>query len=310
LTRDFTIHQYRVFLRAAESGSITRAANALSLPQPSVSRSISRIESTLNVQLIERFRQGVTLTPAGQKFYEHALEAIRQFDLAKTAAIQDQGGLTGEITLAAPESFAGVVFVPLVSRFQQTCPDARLRLMMSASILIPNLIDNGVVDMGIIADTHSAPAMPTEALCQESFYLVSARDDPNTSAATVPLQSVSGLPLFLNAMRGGFRARIDEAFHAEGLDMNVAAEIDANEPLLDLVLDRSGYTILPFSAIARKSRAMQYSASRIVSPAIYRNLKLVTAPSRTLSRIGQKTLGLVKRIVRESSSRAKWVMAE
>ena len=133
LDKDFTIHQYRVFLKAAELGSITRTANALSIPQPSVSRSISRIETTLEVKLIERFREGITLTPAGQKFYHHALEAIRHFDLARMTAMQDRDELTGEVTLAAPESFAGVVFVPLVSRFREMYPGARIRVMISAA---------------------------------------------------------------------------------------------------------------------------------------------------------------------------------
>ena len=310
MNRDFTIHQYRVFLKAAELGSITRTANALSIPQPSVSRSISRIETTLNVKLIERFREGITLTSAGQKFYHHALEAIRHFDLARITAMQDRGELTGEVTLAAPESFAGVVFVPLVSRFREMYPDARIRVMISASVLIPNLIDNDVVDMGIIADTHSARAMPTEALCQESFYLISARGDSNTKANKISLKRVSRLPLFLNAMRGGFRARIDEAFYREGLDMNVRAEIDANEPLLDLLLDEKGYTILPFSAIAHKSRIQKHSASKIVSPEISRNMKLVMTPSRPVSQICRQTSSLVKRLVGELSSKAKWVTAE
>jgi LysR family nitrogen assimilation transcriptional regulator len=310
LSRDFTIHQFRVFLKAAELGSITRTANALSIPQPSVSRSISRIETTLGVKLIERFREGVTLTPAGQKFYLHALEAIRHFDLARLTAVQDRAELTGEVTLAAPESFAGVVFVPLVSRFREMYPDARIRVMISASILIPNLIDNQVVDMGIIADTHSAPAMPTEALCRESFYLVSAKGDPNTRADTISLEEVSRLPLFLNAMRGGFRTRIDEAFYREGLDISVRAEIDANEPLLDLVLDEAGYTILPFSAIAKKSRAEKHSASKIVSPGISRNMKLVMTPSRPVSQICRQTSSLVKRIVGELSTTAKWIVVD
>jgi DNA-binding transcriptional LysR family regulator len=261
------------------------------------------------VKLIERFREGITLTPAGQQFYHHALEAIRHFDLARITAVQDRGELTGEVTLAAPESFAGIVFVPLVSRFQELYPDARIRVMISASVLIPNLIDNNVVDMGVIADTHSAPAMPTEPLCRESFYLVSARGDPNTKGKTTSLKNVARLPLILNAMRGGFRARINEAFYREGLDINVLAEIDANEPLLDLVLEKARYTILPFSAVATKSRIDKYSVSRIVSPEISRNLKLVMTPSRPVNQVCRQTSRLAKRIVAELSSKAKWVTA-
>jgi DNA-binding transcriptional LysR family regulator len=310
MNQDFTLHQFRVFLKAAELGSITRSANALSIPQPSVSRSIARIEQALEVKLIERHHGGIHLTAAGQAFQSHASEAIRHFDLASSAAMQSQLEVKGEVRLAATESFAGVVFRPLVKRFQQRFPGARIRVMTSASVHIPSLIDNNIVDLGVIADTHSAPAMPTEALCREDFYLVGPRDHPVTRAATVKLARVATLPLYLNAMAGGFRARIDEAFNRQGLGMQVQAEIDANEPLLDLVLDEQGFTILPFSAIAGKRRSQQLSAARIVAPEISRSLKLVVTASHPVSSTCRQSIGLLREIVREHRALAKWKMSQ
>jgi DNA-binding transcriptional LysR family regulator len=88
----------------------------------------------------------------------------------------------------------------------------------------------------------------------------------------------------------------------------VRAEIDANEPLLDLVLDEQGFTILPFCAIARQSRSQQLSAARIVSPEISRNLKLVVTASHPVSATCRHTIGLVHEIVREHRALAKWKM--
>ena len=303
---DFTLHQFRVFLKVAELGSITRSANALSIPQPSVSRSLARIERALEVKLIERHHGGIRLTEAGQAFRNHASEAMRHFDLAPVAARQSRLEVTGEVRLAAPESFAGVVFRPLVKRFQQRFPGARIRVMTSASVNIPSLIDNNIVDMGVIADTHSAPTMPAEPLCREDLYLVGPRGHPATRAATVRLARIATLPLYLNAMAGGLRARIDEAFNRQGLGMQVRAEIDANEPLLDLVLDEQGFTILPFSVIAGKHRAGQLAAARIVAPSISRNLSLVVTASHPVSPACRHSIGLVNEIVREHRALAKW----
>jgi LysR family nitrogen assimilation transcriptional regulator len=306
MKHDITIHQFRVFLKVAEFGSITRSANALFIPQPSVSRSLARIEAALGVKLIERYRSGVRLTAAGQAFHAHAGEAIRHFDLAAVAATQEQAEVSGEVRLAAPESFAGVVFRPLVKRFQERFPAARIRVMTSASAHIPSLIDNNIVDMGIIADTHSAPAMPTEPLCREAFYLIGPRDHAVTRQETVSLKRVATLPLYLNAMTGGFRARIDEAFNRQGLAMQVRAEIDANEPILDLILDEEGFTILPFSAIARNSRGQQLSSALIVAPEISRNLRLVITPSHPVSATCRHSVGLVHEVVRAYADIARW----
>ena len=303
---DITLHQFRVFLKVAELGSITRSANALSIPQPSISRSLARIESLLEVRLVERHRGGINLTPAGQAFQAHAREALRHFDLAANAARQNQLEISGEVRLAASESFAGVAFGPLVKAFQARFPAARIRVMISASMHIPSLIDNNIVDLGVIADTHSAPAMPIEDLCSEDFYLIGARDSTATRGRSIRLQQVASLPLYLNAMAGGFRARIDEAFNREGLSPRVRAEIDANEPILDLLLDEEGYTILPFSAIARTSRRDQFSAARIIEPGIGRKLKLVVAASHPVSMICRHSIGLLHDVVRAHRDVARW----
>ena len=306
MQQDFTLHQYRVFLKVAELGSITRTANALAIPQPSVSRSIARIESRLQVRLIERNRNGISLTAAGERFRSHVREALRHFDLAAIAASHDQSELTGEVRFAAPESVAGVIFKPLVSRFQDLYPRAKIRVMTSASVHIPSLMDNRAVDIGIIADTHPAPAGRTETLCRENFYLIGPRNRTETSGRTVKLRKIANLPLILNAMHGGFRARIDEAFQQLELRANVIAEIDANEPLLDLVLDEAGFSILPFSAIARRGRIDQFAAARIVAPEITRNLKLVQTTQQPLSAIGRETARLVRQILFEQAETARW----
>lgn len=306
MKQDFTLHQYRVFLKVAELGSMTRTANALAIPQPSVSRSISRIESSLQVRLIERNRNGISLTAAGERFRAHVREALRHFDLASIAASHEQSELSGEVRLVAPESTAGVIFRPLVHRFQDLYPRAKIRVMTSASVQIPSLLDNNVVDIGIIADTHPAPAGNVEPLCRESFYLVGSRGAPETAGKTISLKRVAELPLILNAMQGGFRSRIDEAFQRKRLQARVIAEIDANEPLLDLVLDQAGFSILPFSAIARRGRIEQFSAARIVSPQITRSLRLLQASAQPLTAIGRETARLVRQIVIDQAEIARW----
>ncbi len=306
MARDFTLHQYRVFLRVAELGSITRTAHALALPQPSISRSIARMESDLQVKLIERHRSGIRLTAAGERFNLHAREAVRQFDLARVAASRVGSQFTGEVRLAAPESVGGILFVPLVKAFQQHYPDARIRVMTSASAHVPTLMDNQVIDLGIVADTHAAPSSDAEILCREDLYLVAPAGRPPGKQGKIALQAIVDLPLYLNAMQGGFRARIDEACAAAGVVHRVLAEIDANESLLDLVLEENGYTILPFSAIARPHRVKQFSAARIVKPEITRQLKLITASNRPLPPIARETPRLLRRILQQQAGTARW----
>ena len=124
------------------------------------------------------------------------------------------------------------------------------------------------------------------------------------------LRRVAELPLILNAMQGGLRARIDEAFQRHGLAPRVIAEIDANEPLLDLVLDEAGFAILPYSAIARRDRSARLGAARIVAPGITRSLRLVQRTQQPLPRLGRETARLVRQIVAGEARRAKWRLTD
>ena len=79
---ELTLHQLRVFNAVVQTGSLTGAALALDLPQPSVSRLIARIENTVGVALLERLSTGVTMTAAGEHFHQNAVRAVAFHDLA------------------------------------------------------------------------------------------------------------------------------------------------------------------------------------------------------------------------------------
>jgi DNA-binding transcriptional LysR family regulator len=78
--------QLRYFVTVAEEGQITRAARRLNVAQPALSQAMAQLESELGLELLERHPRGVTLTTAGEKFFEKArLAVIAATDAAQTA---------------------------------------------------------------------------------------------------------------------------------------------------------------------------------------------------------------------------------
>ena len=77
------LQELRVFVRAAESGSFTRAARDMNLSQPSVSRIIGELEARLGVKLLLRTTRQLTLTAAGEKFLERARDILAELDNAE-----------------------------------------------------------------------------------------------------------------------------------------------------------------------------------------------------------------------------------
>ena len=304
---DFTMHQFRLFLKVADIGSFSKTAISLGLPQPSISRIIARIEAISGgVALFERSNRGVLLTAAGEIFREHARQALHYHDLALSEVQSTAGILHGEARVATPESVANILFLPLITRFQALHRQARVRVMTSSSVSIPSLIDNDVVDIGIIADTHTLPALPFEQLCREDLYLVGPRGAVETQRNTIALTEVAELPLILNAMPGGFRSLIDDAFARLKLKPGIKIEIDSNEPMLELVLAGEGFAILPFSAIAGKDRFAQLAAAKIIDPEISRGILLVAASNRPFSAVCREAMHQVRSIMQEYAGKARW----
>ena len=178
--------------------------------------------------------------------------------------------------------------------------------MTSSSVSIPSLIDNDVVDIGIIADTHTLPALPLEQLCREDLFLVGLKDAVEMQRDTITLTDVAELPLILNAMPGGFRSLIDDAFVKLKLKPEIKIEIDSNEPMLELVLAGEGFSILPYSSIAGKHRFANLAAAKIIDPEISRGILLVAASNRPFSAVCREATHQVRSIMQECANKARW----
>lgn len=114
--------QLTYFVRVAEAGQITRAAQLLHVAQPALSRSMARLEERLGVRLFERHPRGVALTPAGTIFYERASEALRAQEALAAAAASLARAAADSLTVGflgpAPDRLA----VAAVERFSRAHP--------------------------------------------------------------------------------------------------------------------------------------------------------------------------------------------
>lgn len=303
---DLTIHQMRVFDTVARHGSISRAAAAMGLPQPAVSRMIGRIEENVEAPLLARSGGGVALTDAGKVFCDNITHALHFHDTAFSAVSAMRGRLIGEARLAAPESVGDMVFAPLIRAFKAAHPDAVLRVFSAQSASIPALLVTGGCDIAIVADTHPPPPGPIETIVREPFWLIGPASNPMFQRQTVSLAAVGELPLVLNALPGGFRSIIDAAFAAAGVSPDVISEIDANMPLLDIVCSESVFSILPYATVVRKPHRERLGAARIVDPPIERSLSIASARRSLAGPVVREAIRILRRVIENQAPDARW----
>ena len=82
------LSQYRIFFEVAKAGSISKAAKLLYISQPAISKSILRLEESLELHLFARSSKGVSLTPEGKIFYEYLQEAFAAIEAGENQLLK------------------------------------------------------------------------------------------------------------------------------------------------------------------------------------------------------------------------------
>ena len=121
----------RIFVRAVEVGSFSRAAIATNTKTSTVSRAIASLEADLGVGLFHRTTRRAHLTEPGAAFYEQARSVLRSLDEARDAASAMEGRPQGLIRLHVPSAFARLHVMPFVPDFLEAYPDIRLDVSLT-----------------------------------------------------------------------------------------------------------------------------------------------------------------------------------
>jgi DNA-binding transcriptional LysR family regulator len=124
------LNQLSLFVRTVETGSFSKAARALGLAQPSVSRAVALLEARLSVTLLHRTTRRVTPTEAGLALAQNAREALSAIDDAEDAA-RGAGRLSGVLHVSLSSAFGVRQVIPRLSGFLALQPTLRIELMMS-----------------------------------------------------------------------------------------------------------------------------------------------------------------------------------
>ncbi len=127
----FDWNQARAFLVTAEEGSLSAAARALGLTQPTLSRQVAALEQGLGAQLFDRVNAGLTLTPTGVELLEH----VKKMGEAANGLSLNASGLSstleGNVCISVAESTAFFMLPPILKALKQQFPAIRIELVVS-----------------------------------------------------------------------------------------------------------------------------------------------------------------------------------
>ncbi|WP_444890408.1 LysR family transcriptional regulator [Microbulbifer sp. DLAB2-AA] len=164
-----------VFVTVAETGGFSPAAKLLGISKSAVSKRVSQLEEQLGVKLLHRTTRKLSLTEAGEHFFQHARIAYQAAQDAQDAVTQLQGEPQGRLRINAPMSFGRLHLAPLIPVFLKRYPKITIDLVMDDKVV--DLIGEGfdiAIRGGDLPDTSliARKLAPLQSvLCASPAYL-------------------------------------------------------------------------------------------------------------------------------------------
>ncbi|RDD71448.1 LysR family transcriptional regulator (plasmid) [Paracoccus versutus] len=316
---DIDIKHVYYFLMLAKHGSISKAANALGLAQPSLSEHVARLEARLNTKLAIRGPRGVTLTEAGRFL---AREGHKLVDVARalTDSLREMSDeLQGTVSIGLPPSLSLLVSIPLAETMRLEAPGIRLHLTEGLSGHILDWIEQEQLDMGFVYTMPPSTGFQTDAILEEEIFVVAAEDnvpvEPDEDGGySIPASQLGELPLVMPGLPHSARHAIERFARAHGLNLNVIVEIDSLSQIIEMVSRASAFSILPHAPVAKLVEEGKLVLIRIKDPGFNRTVYLTRKRSRAVSMVSltvEKTvLKIIEEMVERYGLRARFIANE
>ncbi|MEQ8852117.1 LysR family transcriptional regulator [Gimesia sp.] len=189
------VDQLRYFLRVAERGNFTRAAEELNISQPALSRSIQKLEEELGQPVFERRTRSVALTDAGTLLQSRAQQILTLIEDTK-AEISDDGR-SGQIRIGAIPTIAPFFLPNLLRQFSTEFSAASIIVQEDTTDHLLKRCTQGEIDLAILALPVPAKYLEIEELFQEELLLVLPPDHPLVNKPQIRLNDIKSLPFVL-----------------------------------------------------------------------------------------------------------------
>jgi DNA-binding transcriptional LysR family regulator len=289
------LNHLRVFASVAEHGSLTRAARALQVSQPAISKQLGDLEQDVGALLMDRLPRGVRLTAAGEVLFAHA-QRILQSERAAQTELRELAELeAGRLSIGASTTI-GSYFVPsLFGDLHRAHPRVQLELRIANTETIQEAVLANRLDLGLTEGFVASDALSVERLAVDELIAIAAPGHAVLKRAPLPARALEQLPLLMREPGSGSRAVVEAALLDRGLRVQPIMSLGSTEALKNAVLHELGIAIVSRLTVEYELRTGRLAELAISDLRIRRDLHLVTLRGKRSSPAATAFIDLLRR---------------
>lgn len=225
----FTLRQLEIFVAVARAGSISHAAESLSMSQSAASSSLAELERQFDVRLFDRVGKSVRLNELGERLLPRAVDFLDRGEDIE-ALLRGQAGV-GTLDIGATLTIGNYLATLIVAEFLQRHPDSRVRLDVHNTATIVQQVAAFELDLGLIEGRCRHPDLEVVPWLEDELVVFCAPAHPLSRRREATPEDLAGQQWILREIGSGTRETFDQATrHLEGR-LDVRLELEHTEAI-------------------------------------------------------------------------------
>lgn len=235
------LSQLEVLVAIVEAGSLTEAAEEVSLTQSAVSYSLSKLEAELGVTLLERGRHGVKVTRIGEDVLHHARNILSQMEIIRQKTARERGLSVGKLRFGCVPNIPSRLLTGILRDFQHKYPDIELVLFEGNPQELMNWLEQGVIDIGTVLIMQDYAA--TIPLARIGVKVVVSKDHRLAGQQHVSIEELADEPLI--GPKTEYRIFTQLTLLQNITFPRLRYEVSARSTIYAMVRENMGISIMP-----------------------------------------------------------------
>ena len=145
------LEYYKVFYYVGKLGSLTHAAEELSISQPAVSQALKQLEDTLGTKLFVRASRGIRLTPEGESLYFYVKRGYEEIELGEKKLKKIMNLESGELRIGASDMTLQFYLLPYLEKYHEKYPHIKVTVTNAPTPETLQFLKEGKIDFGVVS---------------------------------------------------------------------------------------------------------------------------------------------------------------
>ncbi|QGG49739.1 LysR family transcriptional regulator [Lysinibacillus pakistanensis] len=247
------LRDLKAFMAVVEHGSFTKAASESFVSQPSLSKSIKKLEETLRVELLNRSTRHVELTDAGSIVYKQGqkiMGSVMELHILLDDLLNIQ---TGAIKLGIPPLIGTLFFPDIARNFHMQYPKVRLELVERGAKMIGTLVENGEVDIGIVVLPTDERKFSVQPFVEDQFFVFINDSHPLALKKYIQLEDLKNETFIIFTEEFTLHDYVINICNTAGFTPIIGYKSSQWDLIVELVSSNLGITLLPYSIAAKQT---------------------------------------------------------